>query len=393
MIIRNSASDSDTSLNARMRNQVLVGAKRRNTNKRPRMIVLAAYGGVFALILSVIAVGYQPPQPSVASTSVANAAVVAPLATLATVDKPSVDELVATDVASKLAEQTNMAIATNVANLSVSLAAKSELAQTSDTAIVKPQIVQPTVGNRDITTYVTKSGDTVQTVASAYSLRADTVRWANNLIGDNVAAGKTLTIPPVDGVVYTVRAGDTPDGLASTYLSSKERIISFNNLEISGLKPGERIVIPGGSLPENQRPGYQAPTSRPTAYGSGYGYRVKSGISGASAGNRYAWGNCTWYAYERRLQLGIPVGSYWGNANTWAYYARQDGFRVDRTPSAGAVLVDLAGYFGHVAVVESVAPNGDIMISEMNNYAYGGFGVVDRRTISAGQAAAYQYVH
>lgn len=361
------------------------------------MTVFAAYGGVFALIVSVIAVGYQPPQSTPLSSAVANAAVQSPMATPDTPDKPAVDELVAVDVASNLAEQTNMAIATNVANLSVSLAAKDALAQTSDAAIVKPQIVQPTASRRDFTTYVVKAGDTTQSVASNYGLNPDTLKWANNLVSDTLTEGKSLSIPPVDGVVYTVKAGDTPDTLASTYASSRDRIISFNNLELSGLKPGAHIVIPGGQLPENLRPGYQAPVGPRTAVNYGgftnTGYRVNAGISGASAGNRYAWGNCTWYAYERRAQLGMPVGSFWGNANTWAYYARQDGYLVNKTPSAGAVLVDTAGTFGHVAVVESVAANGDITISEMNNYAYGGFGQVDRRTISAGQAAAYQYIH
>lgn len=358
------------------------------------MTVLAAYFGVFVLIVSVIAVGYQTPQP-VGTAPVANAApgTGSPSVTPVSTDSPSVDELVATDVASNLAEQTNMPVATNVANLSVSLAAKSELAQTSDSAIVKPQIVQPTASSREITTYVTKEGDTVTSIAANYGLTPDTVRWANNLATDTVAAGKTLTIPPIDGVVYTVKSSDTPDSIAGTYAANKDRIISFNDLEISGLKAGARIVIPGGSLPEDQRPGYQAPTSRATSYSGGTGYRVNSGIRSASAGNRYAWGNCTWYAYERRLQMGRPVGSYWGNAKTWAYYAKADGYTVSRTPAVGAVLVDMAGYFGHVAVVESVSPNGDIVISEMNNYAYGGFGIVDRRTISAGQAAAYQYIY
>jgi surface antigen len=291
-----------------------------------------------------------------------------------------------------------MPVATNVANLSVSLAAKTELAQTSDSAIVKPQIIQATASNRDISTYVTKDGDTVQSIAASHGLAVDTIRWANNLATDSLSAGRSLTIPPVDGVVYTVKGGDTPDSVASVYSANKERIVSFNDLEISGLKPGASIVIPGGALPESQRPGYQAPVGPKTVvnYGSGgmqAGYRVNSGISGISAGNKYAWGNCTWYAYERRMQMGHPVGSYWGNANTWGYYAAQDGFLVNRTPSVGAVLVDRAGYFGHVAVVESVAANGDITISEMNNYAYGGFGVVDRRTISAGQAGSYSYIH
>ncbi len=358
------------------------------------MSVFAAYGGVFALIVSVIAVGYQPPQPTSLNSSVANAALRSPVATPDTPNNPSVDEQVATDIAANLAEQSNMAIATNVANLSVSLAAKSELSQTSDTAIVKPQIVQPTVSNRDVITYVAKQGDTISSIAATYNLKSETLRWANNLATDSVAAGRSLTIPPIDGVVYTVKQGDTPDSLAGAYGASKDRIISFNDLEISGLKPGAKIVIPSGSLPENQRPGYQAPASRniTSAAGSGAGYRVSSGIKGVSAGNKYAWGNCTWYAYERRVQMGRPVGSYWGNAKTWAFYARQDGFVVGRTPTVGAILVDTAGYFGHVAIVESVGPNGDIIISEMNNYAYGGYGIVDRRTITAGQASAYQYV-
>ena len=368
----------------------------------PKMTVFAAYGGVFALIVSVIAIGYQPPQPSAANVSVATvAAVETPTASPSPVaDQLSVDEIVATDVAGNLAEQTNMAVATNVANMSVSLAAKTELAQTSDTAIVKPQIIQPTLSSRDITAYVVKEGDTAQSIAELFGLSADTIKWANNLPTDSVSVGKTLTIPPIDGVVYTVKSGDTPDKVASAYGASKERIVSFNDLEISSMNPGSKIIIPGGVLPENQRPGYQAPVvaSRGTpgglygSYEGGSGYRVNSNIRGISAGNKYAWGYCTWYVYERRAQLGLSTGSYWGNARTWAYYARSDGFGVSRKPTVGAILVDTAGYYGHVAVVEGVNGDGSIVVSEMNNYAYGGFGVVNRRTISAGQATAYQYI-
>lgn len=358
------------------------------------MTVFAAYFGVFILLVSVIAVGYQAPQP-VGTSPVANA-IQSPTATPVSSSAPSVDELVANDVASNLAEQANMPVARNVANLSVSLAAKSELAQTDDTAIVKPQIIQPTVSSREIIQYTVKAGDTVTSIATNYGLTPDTVRWANNVVADTVAAGKVLTIPPVDGVIYTVKSGDTPDSVAGTYAASKERIISFNDLEIDGLSAGSKIVIPGGTLPENQRPGYQAPVNRSTSsYGGTSGYRVSSDIAGrrsGSVGNKYAWGYCTWYAYERRAQMGLSTGSYWGNARTWALFARGDGYPVSRTPTVGAILVDQSGYYGHVAVVESVAPNGDIVVSEMNNAAYGGFGVVSRRTITAGQATVYQYI-
>ena len=362
------------------------------------MTVFAAYAGVFVIIISVITVGYQPPQPTTATASAADAAVQTPVASPnASSGQPAVDEVVATNIAANLAEQTDMPVSSYVANESVSLAANVALAQTDDSTIDKPQIVQANLSSNDVTTYVTKTGDTVGSVAAANNLQPNTISWANNLTSDNLNAGQTLAIPPIDGVIYTVKAGDTPTSLASTYAASADRIVSFNDLEISGLTPGTKIIIPDGVLPVNQRPGYQAPTSRTTLvnYGSAVdpGYRVASGISGVSAGNKYAWGNCTWYAYERRMQMGHPVGSYWGNANTWAYYAAQDGYTVNRSPEAGAVLVDTSGYFGHVAVVESVASNGDITISEMNNYAYSGFGVVDRRVISAGQAHAYLYIH
>lgn len=336
------------------------------------------------LIITVVTIGYQSPQPSAAGATVANAAVQvqSPVATPES-GTPSVDQLVATNVAAGLAEQTNMPVSAYVANMSQSLAAKDELAQTSDSAIVKPQIVQPTVGSRGITTYVVKQGDSLLSIASNFGLTTQTIRWANNMTSDSVAVGKKLVIPPVNGVIYSVRSGDTIAGVAATYSANKNRVVSYNNLELGGLKPGIKIVIPDGTLPVELRPGYVAPVSAPVLAPSTF----------YSGGNGYAFGNCTWYAYARRTQLGLPVGSNWGNANTWDDYARAAGFLVNSRPTKGAILVDNSGWYGHVAVVESVAANGNIVVSEMNNYAYGGFNIVDRRTITAGQAAAYIYIH
>lgn len=402
MIIRNQpAADDDSSSNAHLRQQVLSRGNRRKTNKMPKLTVLAAYGGVFICIVSLITAGYQPPRPLSDSSAVASASVtqtpsLGPVASSDIPETPSVDEIVATDVAAKLAEQTNMAVAANVANLSVSLAAKSELGQTSDVAIVKPQIIQSAATSRDVTTYTAKQGDTVQSVAATYGLNPDTIRWANNLTVDSLTAGKVVTIAPTDGVVYTVKTGDTADSLASTYSASKDRIISFNDLEISGLTPGTRIVIPNGVLPEAMRPGYVAPVSRATTYGYATGTDNLTTVSSnfhSTSGNGYAYGYCTWYAFERRLQLGRPIGGNWGNASTWAAYARASGFRVDNTPEVGAILQN-GGGAGHVAIVEQVMSDGTIVLSEMN-YA-GGWGRVTKgRTITPGQYASsyYKFIH
>lgn len=351
--------------------------------------MIAAYTGVFLMIISIVAVGYQAPQKV---EPAANVVTVPSTAESLASDQPSVDQLVATNIAAGIAERADMPIARNVANLSVSLTVRNELVQSTDSAVItKPQIIQPMSSGHDFKSYTTQAGDNAQTVAAKYGITATTLKWANDLPTDAIEINRTLTIPPVDGVVYTVKSGDTAGSIAGKYQASENRIISFNNLEISGVSEGQRIMVPAGQLPETERPGYVAPRAATSQgnYGGGYS-TVNSQIAKASAGNRYAFGNCTWYAYERRAQLGRPVGSFWGNGGSWGYSGSAAGFRVDRNPESGAVLVQ-AGSPGHVAIVESVNSDGSLTISEMN-YA-GNFNRVTSRTIPAGQVGMYSYVH
>jgi surface antigen len=354
----------------------------------PKSTTVAAYVGVFLLIISMVAIGYQPPQKmdSVANAADTQSTALSGVTNTATADQPSVDQLVATNVAAGIAESADLPIASNVANLSVSLTAEHELAQSDGSVISKPQIVQPTADSRTIQRYITKAGDTAQTVGLKFGVSATTIKWANNFATDAISAGKNLVIPPTDGVIYTVKRGDTVASIAAKYQASASRIVSFNDLELSGVKAGKTIIIPGGVLPAAERPGYVDPNSATSqgSYGGGYS-TIDAQLAGASAGNRYAYGNCTWYAYERRVQLGLPVGSFWGNAATWAMYARAAGYRVDSTPSVGAIAQWNAYqggsyYAGHVGIVESVNSDGSITISEMN-YLYN-FNRVTSRTIS-----------
>lgn len=367
-----------------MKEKFLPSKKRRKTN-RPKLSVFAAYGGVFVLIISVITTGYQPPQPASTGVSVANAAVQSPITTPSVISAPSVDDLVATDVAANLAKQTNMPISAYVTNMSQSLAAIDELAQTSDSAIVKPQIVQPTVDSRGIIVYVVKKDDTLQSIAANFGLTTQTIRWANNMTGETVSVGKKLTIPPVNGVLYTVRSGDTVASVAEAYSANKNRVVSYNNLELGGLKPGVRIVIPDGVLPTELRPGYVAPllTPSPSYYGISAG------------GDGYAYGYCTYYAAARRAQIGKPIPSNWGNASSWAYFAAAQGYGVGTVPRVGSIMQN-GGGLGHVAIVEAVKPGVSITISEMNGYRFGGgWNRIGRGDIPWSQAAnsGYQYIY
>lgn len=338
------------------------------------------YVAALTLIASVVSVGYQSPvEKQVAAQSTEG--------NVLKVEDPSVDQRVAADLAASTAETAGLAVASNVSNLSISLSAKAELAQADTSVLTKPQIVQVS-DLRGISNYVTVAGDTATSVGQKYGVTADTVKWANNLTGDALTVGQTLRIPNVDGVLYTVRSGDTIDSIAQRYSTNRDRLVSYNDLELGGVTPGQQIVLPGGILPANERPGYASPMTARASVSRVYSYTGNAAV----AGNRYDYGYCTWYAYNRRAELGRPVGSFWGNASTWASYARGSGYLVTNSPSVGAVLQNSwqAGGYGHVAVVESVNADGSIYVSEMN---YAGWNVKSYRTISAGEASGYNFIH
>ncbi|MBW3083621.1 CHAP domain-containing protein [Bifidobacterium phasiani] len=95
-------------------------------------------------------------------------------------------------------------------------------------------------------------------------------------------------------------------------------------------------------------------------------------------GNAYEFSQCTWWVYVRRHQLGLPVGSYFGNGCMWANSARALGYWVDNTPRhVGDIMVFAAGQagsdatYGHVAIVEQINPDGSIVTSECGSVMNG----------------------
>src|SRR5581483_10350976 len=86
-------------------------------------------------------------------------------------------------------------------------------------------------------------------------------------------------------------------------------------------------------------------------------------------GDTYAWGNCTYWVYALRLKSGDAIPTTWGNAATWALYARLDGYEVNQAPSPGSIMqtANVANGLGHVAYVTAVDPTTGVWtISEMN---------------------------
>ena len=140
---------------------------------------------------------------------------------------------------------------------------------------------------------------------------------------------------------------------------------------------------------------YAVPGSCPEGSSYCYGHNTGNTVGGAA----YPARQCTLWAYLRRSQLSLPVGSYMGNGAQWAATARGLGYYVNNTPHVGAAMVFSQGQsvgghwtadwqYGHVAVVERVNADGSVLISEGGT----GFSTFPAWETIA-NAGNYQYVH
>lgn len=283
-----------------------------------------------------------------ASQTVRLSTVNSAVSTSSSVQNP-LDHLSSAQIALQAAQVAKLPETTPIRNQADSDSILLTVVPHDSTVLAKPQIVATTEKSKhDIIRYITQPGDTVASLSDKYHVSGDSIRWSNNLGGNNLAPNIKLSIPPVNGIVYTVKAGDTPASLAARYRSDESLIINYNDAEISGLKPGDLIIIPNGSVqPAIVR------SAAISSFAATYGY------------NGYDYGYCTWYVASK-----IPVPSNWGNANTWALYAAPSGWTVSTVPRVGAVAQTSRGFQGHVAIVEAVSPDGTtIKYSDMNGLA------------------------
>lgn len=362
---------------------------RKKTSSKIKPLTIIAYTVSFVVVVGVVSSGYTK---SSGSSVLANAT---NIDTVSKISNTSVDGVVAATVAASVAQMTNLPVSTSVVNLAISAQAMSEFKQVDGVNTSKPQIIESTIENRSVALYTTVAGDTIDALANKYKITKETIKWANNLKYDTINPGVVLKILPVNGVLYNVKSGDTIDSIATKYKVDPTQLVLYNDLDVSGVVANTAIILPSGILPETERPGYVAPVVynyyvAVSGYGGGKTWFIKYGTPDNGL---YVHGNCTLYAYNRRKELGLPVGNHWGNASSWAALAAKDGLVVNKIPSAGSIIQN-GGGFGHVGVVESVLENGDISISEMNAYVSGGgYNIVSGRIIPAASVTQYNYIH
>jgi LysM repeat protein len=110
----------------------------------------------------------------------------------------------------------------------------------------------PTVTPTPIFVFHTvRSGETLISIASKYSITTETLLAANNIRDpSHLEVGQDLLIPPKDGlripvIPHTVAAGDTLLSIAAKYGSSVKKIQAANpHLKAGDLPVGETIAVP-----------------------------------------------------------------------------------------------------------------------------------------------------
>lgn len=310
----------------------------------------------------------------------------------------AIDPIIAAQLAAAIAEDTDLSITNNVNEYADTVVAQKNY---SDNEIISESTIKTSALSTDnqegarksSVTYVTVEGDNVNTIASSFRLSPDTIRWANNLEGDNVNPGTELTILPVNGLVHKVSGSDNLQALAKKYKVSEDAIVNYNNIADRKLVEGKDIIIPDGVKPtkaEEEAEKAKA-TKKVETTNITVNNMASSGYS-VSEGNSYSYGYCTWHAANRRAAIGKPIPNRWGNAISWASSARAMGYSVDGNPRAGDVLYHkYQGGAGHVAYVEEVNADGSILVSDMNYN--GGWGRVSYRTVTTGEFGQYLFIH
>ena len=312
----------------------------------------------------------------------------------------SADQISEFYIVSELAS--NMSLATaEVVNLNYnSLSVMHDIGQAASSIekIEKPDIVDTSSIARGVKVHVVKEGEDMASIARLYGVTTTQIRWSNGRKDETVGPGDTLLIPSVPGIIKTVADGETIASLAEKYHSTEAAIRQVNDLETGEVAPGQQVILPSGELPETERPEYEAP--RASTYSNNYSTSNATANAQATANyrmyttsyNPMPWGWCTWYAWQKRSEMGgsyaLPGGL--GNASQWAY-ALSGSYLVNHTPATGAVMQTTSGYYGHVAIVDSVDADGTVHYSEMNGPA--GWGVVGTGTLSPSSASGYTFIH
>lgn len=111
----------------------------------------------------------------------------------------------------------------------------------------------------DQRTHTVHRGDVLSRIAKTYGVSIASLRQANELHGNTIRVGQSLTIPRPGGhqrapaaeptQTYVVQSGDTLWHIANRYSVSVASLRKANGSRAESLQPGDKLSIPGSAKP------------------------------------------------------------------------------------------------------------------------------------------------
>jgi len=255
-------------------------------------------------------------------------------------------------------QQNNVAIAS--ANSKESIIVSSDVFQTVQSQKPRDKVID----------YTVEKGDTLSTIAEKFGISTDTIRWASDLIGDDIGVGDTLKILPVTGIAYKVAKGDSVYSIAKKLDTEAQKIVDFPfndfaNAETFSLVEGQILIVPDGIKPAEQ------PTFRRQVYiaegpvsisGLGFTWPVHGIISQFASWYHMALDIAASYgapvvSAQNGVVSGISAGTwdygygtniYVRNGDTETHYSHFSGVNVSvgQTVTAGSTVLGWIGMTG-----------------------------------------------
>lgn len=230
-------------------------------------------------------------------------------------------------------------------------------------------------GLNKLLSYTIQDGDSIGSIASKFNVSVNSIIWANNFRPDTVIhPSDVIKIPPVSGLAYIVSPGDTIASLAQKYKIDTKKIVEQNKLkENEELLIGQELLIPGAVkisppkvLPVIVKKDDPSSAKKKVVLTKAPPKKVAVrtySVSYTGKGNRFAWGNCTYFVANHKNV------TWRGNANQWLSNAAAAWVPTGSTPSPGAIISFRGSgynpYYGHVGLVVDVDGN-DVVIKDMN---------------------------
>ena len=228
--------------------------------------------------------------------------------------------------------------------------------------------------NNQISIYVVKNGDTLNSIAKLFGVSVNTIVWTNELTSRKAVEGDTLTILPISGVRYTASRSESIDSIASKYNSNAQDIATYNGIALgTKISAGETILIPDGEIEEEKSENNKTAENKQVKTKNTVTSKIKKVVKDL-AKNGY---------YVRPISGGVRTTGLHGN--NAVDLAAPTGTPIYAAAKGKVIIVKTGGYnggYGNYIVISH--PNGTQTLYAHNSVNYASVG----DSVSQGQVIA-----